>query len=127
MRSIQTPLFTPETEWVMPEELKDLTGAKQIAIDLGVNSSLDSKEIESLNLNREYGFWKFSQNIYDSFKNADAILILTEWEEYSKINWNKASKSMKRPAWVFDARSIIDQAQLIKSDLNFWRIGDGAN
>ena len=24
VRSTQTPLFTPETEWVMPEELKDL-------------------------------------------------------------------------------------------------------
>ena len=34
---MQTPLFTPETEWVMPEELKDLTGAKQIAIDLETN------------------------------------------------------------------------------------------
>ena len=34
---MQTRLFTPETEWVMPEELKDLTGAKQIAIDLETN------------------------------------------------------------------------------------------
>ena len=37
MRSIQTPLFTPETEWVMPDELKDLRGAKEIAIDLETN------------------------------------------------------------------------------------------
>ena len=34
MRTIQQPLFTPETEWVMPEELKNLKGAKEIAIDL---------------------------------------------------------------------------------------------
>ena len=37
MRSTQIPLFTPETEWVMPEELKNLRGAKQIAIDLETN------------------------------------------------------------------------------------------
>ena len=37
MRSTQIPLFTPETEWVMPEELKDLTGHKEIAIDLETN------------------------------------------------------------------------------------------
>jgi DNA polymerase I-like protein with 3'-5' exonuclease and polymerase domains len=37
VRSTQIPLFTPETEWVMPEELKDLRGAKQIAIDLETN------------------------------------------------------------------------------------------
>jgi DNA polymerase I-like protein with 3'-5' exonuclease and polymerase domains len=37
VRSTQIPLFTPETEWVMPEELKDLTGHKEIAIDLETN------------------------------------------------------------------------------------------
>ena len=37
MRSTQIPLFTPETEWVMPDELKDLRGAKEIAIDLETN------------------------------------------------------------------------------------------
>ena len=37
MRSTQIPLFTPDTEWVMPEELKDLTGAKEVAIDLETN------------------------------------------------------------------------------------------
>ena len=37
MRSTQRPLFTPETEWVIPDELKDLRGAKEIAIDLETN------------------------------------------------------------------------------------------
>jgi len=37
VRSTQIPLFTPETEWVMPEELKDLQGYKEIAIDLETN------------------------------------------------------------------------------------------
>ncbi|MDB2405186.1 DNA polymerase, partial [bacterium] len=30
-------MFTPETEWVMPDELKDLKGHKEIAIDLETN------------------------------------------------------------------------------------------
>ena len=37
MRTTQIPLFTPETEWVMPDELKDLTGYKEIAVDLETN------------------------------------------------------------------------------------------
>ena len=37
MRSTQIPLFTPETEWVMPDGLKDLKGYKEIAIDLETN------------------------------------------------------------------------------------------
>ncbi len=34
MRTVQPPLFTPETEWVMPDELKDLTQYTEIAVDL---------------------------------------------------------------------------------------------
>jgi DNA polymerase I-like protein with 3'-5' exonuclease and polymerase domains len=37
MRNTQMPLFTPDTEWVMPEELKDLKGHKEISIDLETN------------------------------------------------------------------------------------------
>ena len=49
MRSTQIPLFTPETEWVMPDELKDLRGAKEIAIDLETNDP-DLKELGSGNV-----------------------------------------------------------------------------
>ena len=34
MRRTQIPLFAPETEWVAPHELKDLSGAKEVSIDL---------------------------------------------------------------------------------------------
>ncbi len=34
MRTIQEPLFVPQTEWVMPDELKDLSQYNEIAIDL---------------------------------------------------------------------------------------------
>jgi DNA polymerase I-like protein with 3'-5' exonuclease and polymerase domains len=34
MRTLQQPLFTPETEWVPPDRLPDLSGHLEIAIDL---------------------------------------------------------------------------------------------
>ena len=49
MRTIQQPLFTPETEWVMPEELKDLKGIKEIAVDLETNDP-NLKELGSGNV-----------------------------------------------------------------------------
>ena len=64
---------------------------------------------------------------YESINNADAVLVLTEWEDYSNINWDKVSKIMRKPAWIFDARSIIEPSKVIKTGLNFWRIGDGLN
>ena len=53
------------------------------------------------------------------------MIVLTEWDIYSKINWIKVSKKMRSPAWVFDTRLIVDEEQVINSGLNFWRVGVG--
>ena len=73
------------------------------------------------------GNWCFCDDLYDSINNSDAVLVLTEWEEYSNINWNKVSKIMRKPSWIFDARSVIEPSKVIKTGLNLWRIGDGLN
>ena len=75
-------------------------------------------------ISSQIGQWRFSKslNIFDS---AHAILVLTEWEEYRYIEWDKVAKKMVKPSWVFDSRSITDPNQIKKSGLNLWRIGDG--
>ena len=73
------------------------------------------------------GHWSFSNSIYEVAAGADALVVLTEWEEYSQINWEDLSKRMRKPAWVFDARSIVKAEKVIESGLNLWRIGDGTN
>ena len=71
------------------------------------------------------GSWKFFNNIYDSTVDTDALIIITEWEEYSKINWVKTSQLMRQPAWIFDTRSIIDIKKIKGLNTNFWQIGNG--
>ena len=71
------------------------------------------------------GKWSYSKDIYIASENADAIVIVTEWDEYQHIDWNKVSKLMRKPAYVFDTRGIIDERNFIKNDLNFWKIGKG--
>ena len=93
----------------------------QIEQDLGVKNSKNN------NVRLTEGNWSFYKNIYDAIVGTDAIVVLTEWEEYTKINWNRVSKIMRNPAWVFDSRSIIDFKEVKKAGLNLWRIGDGLN
>ena len=57
--------------------------------------------------------------------DSHAIVILTEWEEYTNFDWVNCSKSMKKPAWIFDSRLIIDPLKLGDSNINLWQIGDG--
>ena len=53
-------------------------------------------------------------------------MVLTEWQEYSEINWNIVSHQMRKPAWVFDARSVLNPINVSENGLNFWRLGNGA-
>ena len=59
MRTIQQPLFTPETEWVMTDELPNLKGSKEIAINNVIsqnallNYSTSGQVRISLNLERD--------------------------------------------------------------------------
>ena len=58
---------------------------------------------------------------------SDAIVILTEWEDFKNIEWQKISKLMRKPSWIFDCREILDINQLRESDLNIWKLGFGSN
>ncbi len=98
----------------------------QISKDLGSKylNPINNDYINENN-NSNISEWSFCSTIYQAVKGSDAILILTEWDEYSFIDWERVSKMMRHPAWVFDARSITKPEQVIKFGLNLWRIGDG--
>lgn len=69
--------------------------------------------------------WEFFSDIYQSIFDSDAVVVLTEWEQYKCINWSKVSRIMRSPAWVFDARSITNKQEIEKVDLNYWCVGMG--
>jgi len=98
--------------------------SKQISKVLEIPES-NYYEISEQNSLTNDGSWHFTSNILDGFNDADAAIVLTEWEEYSEINWNAASKMMRKPSWVFDTRSIISSEDFKDNDVNFWKIGDG--
>ena len=60
MRSTQIPLFTPDTEWVMPEELKNLKGVKEIAVDLETNDPNLKEETTKQSIQYALRRWSWS-------------------------------------------------------------------
>ncbi len=88
----------------------------------------DLSKVKNKNVEKNYsGEWATIKNYMDGCDGADAVLVLTEWQEYSQINWEKVSNKMRKPAWVFDARLIVNAKKVIESNLKLWRIGDGYN
>ena len=110
---------------------KDLleNGADLCIHDPQVSESQISKILHIDNSNKTKktidGSWSYSNNLKLAFTDADAIIILTEWEEYFKINWQRMSLLMRRPSWIFDTRGIIEYKNLKGTNLNFWKIGKG--
>ena len=70
-----------------------------------------------------HGRWNFEKDIYKSATNADAIIIITEWQEYRELNWQRLSSLMRKPAWIFDTRKIVPKDNLIELGINFWQVG----
>ena len=64
-----------------------------------------------------------ASTIQESVGHADAIIILTEWEEFKKINWDKLIPLMRKPSWLFDTRGIINSQKLISLGINVWSVG----
>ena len=69
--------------------------------------------------------WRYFIDIYESIKGSDAIVITTEWNEFIYLDWKKIYSLMRKPAWVFDTRVILDKVKVKESGLNFWGVGDG--
>ena len=66
---------------------------------------------------RVEGTWEYALSIDNAINDAHAIIILTEWEEYSKIKWLDKEDSLKKNVWIFDTRSIIDIEEIKKTKI----------
>jgi len=54
---------------------------------------------------------------------AHALLVLTEWDEFRKLDFEAIYKSMVKPAWIFDGRSVLDHAKLRQIGFKVYSIG----
>jgi UDPglucose 6-dehydrogenase len=64
-----------------------------------------------------------NDNAYDACKEAHAIAILTEWDEFKEYDWQKIYDSMLKPAFVFDGRNVLDAEKLRKIGFEYQGIG----
>jgi len=101
--------------------------AEVVIYDPKVNRDSIEKELNTLcnsekSINK-IGKWTYCSEIYEVFENCDAVVFITEWEEFKFINWEKASSYMSYPAWVFDCRSIINSDKAEEHGLKVWSLG----
>ncbi len=60
----------------------------------------------------------------EAVNDAHAVAVLTEWDEFKQYDWAKIKENMKRPAFLFDGRKLLDGAQLQKIGFSYYAIGE---
>ena len=85
----------------------------QISIDLGKPAGQGE------------GNWQLVDSVEAAAEGADALVLLTEWQQFAQINWPAVAALMRQPAWLFDSRAQADGAAARAAGLNVWTLGEG--
>jgi len=64
----------------------------------------------------------YAESPYDALKDADALVIATEWSEFRQPDFNKISSLLKNKV-IFDGRNLFDLSQM--QDLGFYYVSIG--
>jgi UDPglucose 6-dehydrogenase len=65
----------------------------------------------------------FETDPYEAAKGSHAIAVLTEWDLYKELDYERIYESMAKPAFVFDGRNILDHQRLYGIGFNVYAIG----
>ncbi|GFQ01440.1 UDP-glucose 6-dehydrogenase 3 [Phtheirospermum japonicum] len=60
---------------------------------------------------------------YEATKDAHAVCILTEWDEFKKLDFQRIYDNMQKPAFVFDGRNVVDANKLREIGFIVYSIG----
>lgn len=64
----------------------------------------------------------YAKDIYDATLEADAILMVTEWNEFRLPTWEVIKRTMNKPV-VFDGRNIYNKQEMNDAGFDYFGIG----
>ncbi|MEK9169582.1 MAG: UDP binding domain-containing protein, partial [Patescibacteria group bacterium] len=64
----------------------------------------------------------YSKNPYQTVDKVDALIIITEWNEFRQIDLNKVKKQMANPT-IFDGRNIYEPIEMKKLGYKYYSVG----
>jgi UDPglucose 6-dehydrogenase len=64
----------------------------------------------------------FADSAYQAAHGADALLILTEWEEFANLDLNRLRQELKYPI-VIDGRNLYDPEVMAAEGFSYYSVG----
>lgn len=65
---------------------------------------------------------EYAADMYDAALDADALLLLTEWEQFRMPSWGVLKRTMNQPL-VLDGRNVYDGSDVRDEGFEYYRIG----
>ena len=66
---------------------------------------------------------KFIEDPISNISNYNLIAIMTEWDEFKEYDWQYIYSKIKKPAFIFDGRNILDSEKIKKIGFNYIGLG----
>ena len=61
--------------------------------------------------------------IQQAMEGAQAVVVMTEWSEIIKADWEALSQNMESPKFLFDGRNCLDRDKMIGHGLEYQGVG----
>ncbi len=68
----------------------------------------------------------FANSAYEAAHGADALLVLTEWEEFATLDLNRLRRELKYPI-VIDGRNLYDPEVMAAEGFSYYSVGRAAS
>jgi UDPglucose 6-dehydrogenase len=65
---------------------------------------------------------EFKEDLYGAGQGADALILITEWNQFRNIDWGRMKGLLKRPV-VIDLRNIYDPGKMHKQGITYYSVG----
>jgi UDPglucose 6-dehydrogenase len=59
---------------------------------------------------------------YDALQDADALVLVTEWNEFRRPDFERMKKLMKSPV-IFDGRNVYEPSQMEALGFTYYSMG----
>ncbi|CAH1153451.1 unnamed protein product [Phaedon cochleariae] len=63
------------------------------------------------------------QDAYSACEGCHAIVVCTEWDEFTNLDYDQIYQKMMKPAYIFDGRKILNHQQLMSIGFHVQTIG----
>lgn len=110
--------FKPNTD-----DLRDAKSLEIIADLLADGASVAAYDpIAMDNTRAVFPHIDYTENAYDAAKAADAVVIVTEWNEFKYLDLPRVKELVKQPI-IFDGRNVYDPDRMRRLGFNYYSIG----